>query len=302
MEKIGKASKAVVADSASTKSGSVLQTKTERGTLPPAFVPETDRTIPDQTWSAWKPKGDEARTIRRELQPDERRKLQHRAASLQPHLKGFDRPTEDGIVAAALAKMFGGFTTYRGEGDQAIAKLRSTMDTIEVFPAWAIVEACEEIKEKGYDAFRDGEVVRERQWAPSDPDLYRVIAAKQQLRLDALRNAEQLLAAKVESAIEESPEQKAAAVARWQEQKAKMIGADQLGALQAEAAEKRRIATVERNKTIVADSYRIAGVDMPEGTTSTFQMMLAMGWTVETVGGRKVLVSAPPGWRREMTR
>lgn len=301
MERVGSKAKAVVAG-ATRESSKDLQ-PAEPGTLPPGFVPETDRTIPDQTWNAFKPSGGEARTLRRPLQPDERRKLEHRAASLRPHLAGYARPKDERSVADSLAKMFNAFPSLKGEEESAaVTRLRGAMETLEEFPAWAIWAGCDSIRTKGYEVSKDGTTHMEQHWAPSEPELHRVIRNFVAPRASALRNAEQLLAAKVESAIEESPEQKAAAVARWQEQKAKMIGADQLSTLQAEAAEKRRIATVERNKTVVADSYRIAGVDMPEGTTSTFQMMLAMGWTVETVGGRKVLVSAPPGWRREMTR
>lgn len=251
---------------------------------------QTDRTIPDSTWAGFTASG-EPRMLRRALTSEERRLLEWRAASLRPHLSGYARPGEDDIVTEALAKMFGSFTSMREEGAAAIAKINTTKGVLEEFPAWGIVETCASIQIRGYTTLKDGIAITERRWPPSDPDLHHAVEVHVRTRADALRYAERLLEAKVEPTVEETPEQKAAAVARWEAEKSRMVGPAELAALHTGAEERWRAEAAERARSIVARTYERAGVEMPEGATTTLPMMLTMGWTIEEHDGRRQLVS-----------
>lgn len=288
METIGKAAKR--ASAGTRKSRRESGPPAVRGSLPAVFVMQTDRTIPDSTWAGFTASG-ERRKLRRPLTPEERRLLEWRVASLRPHLAGFARPGDEDAVIEALAGMFGSFSSMRDVEGAAVSRLASTMVLLEEFPAWGIIETCASIRMRGYTTLKDGVPITERRWPPSDPDLHHAVAAHVQPRAMALRNAEQLLAAPVEPQIEETAEQRAAAVARWNAHKAGIVGADQV---------KRELrgkpVDPERAEQIVAESYERAGVDRPKGITASLEMLIACGWKVEDHFGRKILAPPPEEW------
>lgn len=230
--------------------------------------------------------------------PEERRALEHRAESLRPHLAPFARPTQDDDVAIALAEMFNGFPSLRGDaGSAAMARVNAAMEVLAEFPLWAIETACMRIRQRGYEVpdHDRGGVKVERHWPPSEAELHRAVAQLVEPRANRMRNARLLLAAPVEPEPEESPERKAAVVDRLLGEVAALtvMPAELEAALATRNTQRAESATRRRDESVRAE-YVAAGVEVPDGYLVSLSMRLAQGWTVEDVGDRKVLVRPKP--------
>ncbi len=165
--------------------------------LPRAFVREVDIDLPRRLWSSWIPGDGSPRAIHRELTVDERTALQKRMADLEPALAPYS-PEDEDRVAESVSDMFGAFPAMRAQGADAIGKVDSVMRLLRPFPFWAIRQACERIRMKGYEIIdRDGARM-EKHWPPADVEVVSEIEQAIRLRSDALATAIALLSAPIE--------------------------------------------------------------------------------------------------------
>jgi len=201
METLGKAASRISASagSAGTSARAVVSTGPSRTkNLPEMYVPEVDKVLPNSIWCGWRIDG-KTRRIRRPLTEAERGMLERRAAELDPVMQPLSRPADDDRVAEAIADMFAAFPTMRATDEQALAKIDSLTLSVAEFPLWAIIEACDRIRTKGYEAVdRDGKIRIERHWPPSDAEVVDEVRRTVNLRAEALASAQALLAAEVD--------------------------------------------------------------------------------------------------------
>lgn len=163
--------------------------------MPAVSNRRTDIDIPRSVWSAWIPSNGAPREIRRPLTVDERVALEQRRDELAPALAPFAKRSVNRLVQE-IGAMYGGFPSMRTGSDEAIVgRASSLLDVLVKFPAWAIVKACINIREKGI--WRDG--AYDRKWPPSDAEI--IAAVREEVRLygDQHRSAVALLAATVET-------------------------------------------------------------------------------------------------------
>ena len=161
--------------------------------MPAILNRETDIKIPRRAWSAWKEDG-KPRQLRGPLSADDRQALIVRKMELEPWIDGYHE-TELDEVALALLDMFSGFPSMRQAGDEAAARVDSIRRLLVPHPAWAIMRACEKIRNIGYV---DSEGRIERHWPPSDPEIISMVKAESRLYCETYDTAVALLEATVE--------------------------------------------------------------------------------------------------------
>lgn len=165
--------------------------------MPTKMPPITDRTVDIEitrnAWSAWTEAG-KPRQLRRPLTDGERSAVLRRANELAPVMAPY-RPTETDRVTLALIEMLSGFRSVRGDEVDAVATADNLRRVLAEYPAWAIENACQEIRRDG--VWRDGRF--DRQWPPSDPELIDAVRKVARLYGDQYQNAVALLAAEVEA-------------------------------------------------------------------------------------------------------
>lgn len=231
------------------------------------------------------------------MRPEERRALEHRVEALGPWLAPYARPEQDDDVMIALAEMFNGFPSLRGDaGPAALARVSGAMAALERFPAWAIFAACSDIHRRGYEMTDSrGEVRAERHWPPSDADVCKVVEDVVKVRAEALRGARALLEAPVEEDDRPPLEERRAHVDRVRaELAARAVPPDELERLLATQRSERRAVAARGQARRLAEDYARAGVEPPGGrVTSSLSLLLEMGWTIQEVNARKVLVPPP---------
>lgn len=153
----------------------------------------TDLEIPLAAWSSWHAFG-KARELRRPLSTVERKAVSERHAELAAVLAPYHSSEVDAITVA-IAETLGSYRSMRQTGSDALAMVESLLRSLAPYPAWAIVNACSDIKENG--VFRDGKF--DRRWAPNDADIVDAVRREINLYADQRRNAAALLEATVEA-------------------------------------------------------------------------------------------------------
>ncbi len=163
--------------------------------LPKILNRSTDVDIPRAAWAGWIPGDGAPRQLRRALTAGERGALEARLSELAPAVAPFGKREAD-RVALALADMYGGFTSMRQGGEDALARVEAVQRLLAPFPAWAVQKACGSIQMDG--VWREGKF--DRRWPPNDSEI--VAAVRQELRLykQSHDSASALLAADVEEA------------------------------------------------------------------------------------------------------
>lgn len=157
-----------------------------------------DVSIPMTSWSPWVPDCG-PRQLRRPLRDFERQALERRRDELAHTVEPYDRDVDGDRVALALTDMFGGYTSMRQNGEEAVARVDGAMRVLEPFPAWAIEKACEDIHRNGVFKKNGDEDGRyDRQWAPTDSEIAVIVREKRRLFGDSYYSAVALLDAKVD--------------------------------------------------------------------------------------------------------
>lgn len=234
------------------------------------------------------------------MAPEERNALEHRAASLRPWLAPYVQPDESDMVAEVISDMLQGYPALKGDtSPAAIARIDGMMRAVEIFPSWAIQQACASISRRGYQVQdKDGDWKTERHWPPSSADVCKVVEEMVAGRRMVLAQAEALLDAPVEEQEAPTADAKAAQVADWQAKwNAKTaVTAATLEATVAEISGRRAAEVQERQMRRIVDEYRSKGLEPPafKGIPVSLSMLLRLGWTIQEDGeGKKVLVRPP---------
>lgn len=155
---------------------------------PPAiFDPVADRAIPDRAVAFWRGRGDEhggEPELRRALTPDERSRLECRAAALRAAL--VPASANDRRLRAAIGAMLGGYVQMLRH-DAATARVieGAFLYVVRAEPAWAIVEACELV--------RGGRAGLKPGFPPTEAEFARLVAQPVAILRQRLRVAEALL-------------------------------------------------------------------------------------------------------------
>ena len=171
--------------------------------LPEEIDREADFVIPARVWSAWAP-AEGKRSIVRELTDGERYTLTRRRAELEEAMAPFG-PLDGDRVPQALGRLFGGYPSMRESGAPAVARVHSAMETLRDLPAWAIEEACLDIRRRGYEIVESGRSRFEQHWPPSGAEVHALAARLTARRNKALASARALLTAPVEPVSEDPP-------------------------------------------------------------------------------------------------
>lgn len=152
------------------------------GATPRIFVWLTDREIPERVVSYYEAPLNRP-VLRRPLADDERVALEQRAADLRASLA----PCGEGArarVGGAISRMFNGYPNMQRRTDaEAVAILDGYFSTLRERPAWAIIEACQIVREGRFPEFRS--------FAPSEAALNRLVAdvtAPYRAQLQAIDN------------------------------------------------------------------------------------------------------------------
>lgn len=152
----------------------------------------TDLELPRRLWSAWHEFG-KARKLRRALTEAERDLLNARRNEIAPWVAPY-HPSETDAVVLAIAEMLESYPSVGMSETGAAGRMDSLRRFLAEQPAWAIVQACRKIRERGYE--RDG--IFERHWAPSDAELLNEVKREAKLYRDQYDSATDLLNAEVE--------------------------------------------------------------------------------------------------------
>lgn len=174
-------------------SPNALLVRRQREPRPVIMNRDTDLRIPGQLWSAWQEFG-KPRQLRRALNDAERRLLAARRDELAPWIAPYHAHETDAVVLA-IGEMLEGFPSLGVTEGGAAARLDSLRSFLVEQPAWAIVQACRKVRQRGYE--RDGKF--ERHWAPSDSELLTEVKREARLYRDQFDSAVNLLEAEVES-------------------------------------------------------------------------------------------------------
>lgn len=166
--------------------------------MPPVMNMEADVTIPRNVWSAWREAG-KPRCLRRALTAEERGVLMRRKNELEMVIGGYHASEKDQL-AAAVGKMYGAFPAFSMKGGSGtVARIGSVLQSLEAYPGWAVIKACEKVKTQGYVRSEGlGEYTRETHWPPSDAELIEVVRDCAKLYKDQYDSATDLLEAEVE--------------------------------------------------------------------------------------------------------
>jgi hypothetical protein len=296
MDQIGLSAERVLAVAAPER---CLQNSAPRGPgprladLPTAFELMADVKIPERVYSTWKPPGG-PRMLRRPLTDQERSWLQARVDSLEPAVAPFARPADDDRVVEAVLGLLTSYSSLRLTEEESAARGAGALEVLADLPAWAIEDACLRIRRYGYSVEERGRARIERVFAPSDAQIHDFASELVKQRREALTNAKMLLLAEVE---EESTPMSARTVdGIVQEIKDRFAAnSDRVDEQRLALARKRRMEEALEDRR---NDYRRAGLNAPVGNTFTsLPMMLKMGWQIEEIGGRRMLVG--PGARSE---
>lgn len=198
--------------------------------------------------------------------------------------------------------MLGGFASLQGMSEaDLVARAAAITRGVADQPSWAIEQACENIRTKGYlMRDRDGRERVERHWPPSDAEVRHEVLVVAGGRRAALESARALLDAPIEEEPRATAEERAAHVARSWPQASRIGGGELLDATTAERLAASRKARLAEHEESLLAQYDQAGVDRPvfKGTVVSLPMMLSLGWTIEeTPGGRKLV--EPPRRKAE---
>lgn len=147
----------------------------------------TDREIPERVVSYYEAPFNRP-VLRRALADDERTALEARAADLRAGLE----PCGEGArarIGGAVSRMFNGYPNMQRRTDaEAVAILDGYFTTLRERPAWAVVEACQIVREGRFPEFRS--------FAPSEAALNRLVTELTAPYRAQLQATERLLAAK----------------------------------------------------------------------------------------------------------
>lgn len=193
MEKLGAAVGRVASPALRRESGAALPAVRKTFSpenLPPSLVARTEIDLAREVISAWRPShGGTLR--RRELTDAERELVLARHVELAGCLAPFEGPEECDRVAAAIADMYGSFTSMRHGEEDAAARVNALGKLLVRFPAWAIEKACLRIRTQGVE--RDGKP--DPRWPPSDAEAVAMVEAEVGSRRAALSVIEAMLSA-----------------------------------------------------------------------------------------------------------
>lgn len=123
----------------------------------------------------------------------ERSALEARAAELSAGLRAFEREERE-VVRSTLHAMLGGFRSLRESGEDAETAVEILLAVLREFPTWAIEEACMRIAQHKADA----DPPLDPRWAPSDAQIYQIVADLVQPHRQTLQRVQALLSAPVE--------------------------------------------------------------------------------------------------------
>lgn len=264
--------------------------------LPLSFEHWPDVALPAKLWSAWQDQN-KPRTIRRALEDGERIALERRAASLAACLEPFRRPHEDDRVAIAIDELFASYSSMREADGGLLARIKGYSDSLADMPAWAIEEACKQVRGRGYEVVTpDGRKRTEQTFAPSEAQLHGIVEKVVEQRTAALRSARALLTAPVEFVPIPVAGRPVADV--LEEFKAR--NPDAVEAMEAIEARRRQMALAamkQRHLDGLRAQYRAAGLAVPDGDSFTsLSMMLHLGWTItrDQTGANVLLAPRKP--------
>ena len=159
----------------------------DRDGLPIKRDDEIDHYLPRRLCGGWLPARVNFALVRG-MTISEKSMVEARAAAfelaLEPH-NDADRM----LVEASLLAMFGGFRSFRQEGEDVSASAKVAAAVLAPFPLWAIEKACMQIAQ--------GHAGLDKRWAPNDSQVVEVVEDVVKPYREALSGAKLLLAAPV---------------------------------------------------------------------------------------------------------
>lgn len=161
--------------------------------LPPPFVRAIDRDLPDRLVCVWTGRSDDhpgEPTLRRELDPDERRALEQRRNDLLRTVAPAP-PSSRSTLLDEIGGMLGAYPSMQRHDARAAAMMAASyLWTVRDEPHWAIVKACALIR--GHRAGLNPT------FPPPEPEFADVVRRQVEMHRRSLRDAEALLRAKAD--------------------------------------------------------------------------------------------------------
>ncbi len=248
----------------------------------------------DRDWS----KGGKA-VIRRALRSEERRALEDRQRDLAPWIGPGDKNKKRDALLAMLMG-FGGPSTTPAEAAEIVTQYVTMCADV---PAWAVGRACMRFSSGKVTAEELGEKFFSYSYRPSTAQVHKIAAqiarevVEEYVRLEHALDAVEAPKPKEETELGRARLLKR--IGEWRDKRK----VDQAAANEARLA-LRRVKDEARDQRHLdqrLQEYADAGLKPPEpkdGIVTSLAMMRKMGWTVEEIGGERVLVApgkvAPP--------
>ncbi len=228
----------------------------------------------------------------RSIRPEEKQKLEDRRNVLGRWLL----PGAANKIALMISKMLMGFGGGTVSESEAMALTVQYVDMVKDLPRFAVERACIRFATGQVRADEIGEKTLSLSWRPSTAQLYRVAADIARVTTDEYALVCGILAAKPPTAPQ-TPEERQklnSSIDEWREQLAAKIVRDEeiLDSKRREQA----LATMKRERENRIAEYRAAGVEPPPmgEVVISLALRLSLGWTIQEIGGQRVLVRPPP--------